>query len=145
MNGGNHSRSGEPSFPQPFQGLQKGLEILLSVVRGPVTPGVSGGSHYTLRKRREPPVVIPEIEPPALPPLCSRTQGWRGYTAAPAPASAGGCSHRPALPCGPFSPPLAKKKVLRRRNESTGPSEGQSPSILRKPPRRWWLARWSWG
>jgi hypothetical protein len=32
MNGGNHSRSGEPSFPQLPQGLQKGLEILLSVV-----------------------------------------------------------------------------------------------------------------
>jgi hypothetical protein len=69
MNGSNHSRSGEPSFPQLLQGLQKGLEILLSVARGPVAPVIGGGVHHSLRKRREPPVVISEIEPPALPPF----------------------------------------------------------------------------
>jgi hypothetical protein len=69
MNGGNHSRSGEPSFPQHLQGLQKGLEILLSVVRGPVAPSIGGDGHHSLRKRREPPVVISEIEPPVLPPF----------------------------------------------------------------------------
>jgi hypothetical protein len=69
MNGGNHSRSGEPSFPQLPQGLQKGLEILLSVVWGPVAPVIGGGGHHSLRKRWEPPVVISEIEPPALPPF----------------------------------------------------------------------------
>jgi hypothetical protein len=69
MNGGNHSRSGEPSFPQHLQGLEKGLEILLSVVWGPVAPSIGGDGDHSLRKRREPLVVIPEIEPPALPPF----------------------------------------------------------------------------
>jgi hypothetical protein len=69
MNGGNRSRSGEPSFPQHLQGLEKGLEVLLSVVRGPVAPSIGGDGHHSLRKRRELPVVISEIEPPALPPF----------------------------------------------------------------------------
>jgi hypothetical protein len=62
MNGGDHSRSGEPSFPQHLQGLEKGLEILLSVVRGPVAPSIGVDGDHSLRKRRE-------IEPPALPPF----------------------------------------------------------------------------
>jgi hypothetical protein len=69
MNGGNHSRSGEPSFPQHLQGLEKGLEVLLSIVRGLVAPSIGGDGHHSLRKRQEPPVVISEIEPPALPPF----------------------------------------------------------------------------
>jgi hypothetical protein len=35
MNGGNDPRGSEPSFSQLLQGLQKGLEILLSLARGP--------------------------------------------------------------------------------------------------------------
>jgi hypothetical protein len=69
MDGGNHPRSGEPTFPQHLQGLQKGLEILLSVVRGPVAPSIGGDGHHSLSKRWEPPVVISEVEPPALPPF----------------------------------------------------------------------------
>jgi hypothetical protein len=76
---------------------------------------------------------------------CSKTQGWRGCTAMRAPASTGGCSHRPAPPCEPSSPPLSRQKAPRRRDGSTDPSGGQSPKSLRKPPRRWPLAQWSWG
>jgi hypothetical protein len=69
MDGGNHPRGGEPSFSQLLQGLQKGLEILLFLARGPIAPVAAGGGHHSLRKRREPPIVIPEVKPPALPPL----------------------------------------------------------------------------
>jgi hypothetical protein len=75
---------------------------------------------------------------------CSKTQGWRGCTAARAPASTGGCSHRPAPPCGPSFPPSSRQKAPRRRDGSTDPSGGQSPKSPRKPPRRWPLAQWSW-
>jgi hypothetical protein len=77
MNGGNHPRSGEPSFSQLLQGLQKGLEILLSLARGPVAPVTAGGGHHSLRKRREPPVVIAEIKPPTLPPFVRRREDGR--------------------------------------------------------------------
>jgi hypothetical protein len=50
VNGGNHPLSGEPSFPQLLQGLQKGLEILLPVTRGPVVLVIGGGGHHSLRK-----------------------------------------------------------------------------------------------
>jgi hypothetical protein len=77
MNGGNHARGGEPSFSQLLQGLQKGLEILLSLARGPVAPVTADGGHHSLRKRREPPVVISEIKPPALPPFVRRCEDSR--------------------------------------------------------------------
>jgi hypothetical protein len=77
MNGSNHPRGGEPFFSQLLPGLQKGLEILLSVVRGPVAPVLSGGGHHSLRKRWEPPVVISEIKPPALPPFVRRREDGR--------------------------------------------------------------------
>jgi hypothetical protein len=74
MDGGNHPRGGEPSIPQLLQGLQKGLEILLSLARGPIAPVAAGGGHHSLRKRREPPIVVPEVKPPALPPLVRRNK-----------------------------------------------------------------------
>jgi hypothetical protein len=77
MNGGNHPRGGEPSLSQLLQGLQKGLEILLSVARGPVAPVLAGGGHLSLSKRREPPIVISEIKPPALPPFVRRREDGR--------------------------------------------------------------------
>jgi hypothetical protein len=69
MNGSNHPRGGEPFSSQLLQGLQKRLEILLSVARGPIAPVLGGGGHHSLRKRQEPPVVILEIKPPTLPPF----------------------------------------------------------------------------
>jgi hypothetical protein len=72
MDGGNHPRGGEPSISQLLQGLQKGLEILLSLARGPIAPVAAGGSHHSLRKRWEPPIVVPEVKPPGLPPLVRR-------------------------------------------------------------------------
>jgi hypothetical protein len=72
MDGGNHPRGGKPSISQLLQGLQKGPEILLPLARGPIAPVATGGSHHSLRKRREPPIVIQEVKPPALPPLVRR-------------------------------------------------------------------------
>jgi hypothetical protein len=135
MDGGNHPRGGKPSISQLLQSFQTGLEFLLFLVRGPIAPVAAGGSHHSLRKRREPPIVIPEVKP----------QGWRGCTVARAPASTRGCSHRPTPPCGPSFPPSSRQKAPRRRDRSTDPSGGQSPKSLHKPPRRWPLARWSWG
>jgi hypothetical protein len=77
MDGGNHPRGGEPSFSQLLQGLQKGLEILLFLARGPIAPVAAGGGHHSLRKRREPPIVILEVKPPALPPLVRRHEDGR--------------------------------------------------------------------
>jgi hypothetical protein len=50
MDGGNHPRGGEPSVSQLLQGLQKGLEILLSLARGPIAPVAAGGGDHSLRK-----------------------------------------------------------------------------------------------
>jgi hypothetical protein len=72
MDGCNHPRGGKPSVSQLLQGLQKGLEILLSIARGPIAPVAAGGGHHSLRKRWEPPIVVPEVKPPALPPLVRR-------------------------------------------------------------------------
>jgi hypothetical protein len=72
MDSGDHPRSGEPPISQTLQGLQKRLEILLSLARGPPTPVATGGGNHSLRKRREPSVVVPEVKPPALPPLVRR-------------------------------------------------------------------------
>jgi hypothetical protein len=72
MDDGNHPRSGKPSVSQLLQGLQKGLEILLSLARGPIAPVAVGGGHHSLRKRRESPIVVPEVKPLALPPLVRR-------------------------------------------------------------------------
>jgi hypothetical protein len=69
MDGGNHPCGGEPSISQLLQGLQKGLEILLSLARGPIAPVGAGGGHHSLRKRLEPPIVVPKVKPSALPPL----------------------------------------------------------------------------
>jgi hypothetical protein len=77
MDGGNHPRGGEPSLSQLLQGLQKGLEILLPLARGPIAPIAAGGGHHSLRKQREPPIVILEVKPPALPPLVRRHKDGR--------------------------------------------------------------------
>jgi hypothetical protein len=77
MDGGNHPRGGEPSVSQLLQSLQKGLEILLSLARGPIAPVAAGGGHHSLRKQREPPIIVPEVKPPALPPLVRRHKDGR--------------------------------------------------------------------
>jgi hypothetical protein len=69
VDGGNHSRDGESPFLQRLQGLEKGFEVLLSFVRGPVAPSIDGDGDYSLGKRREQLAVIPEVELPALPPF----------------------------------------------------------------------------
>jgi hypothetical protein len=72
MDGSDHPCGGKPSVSQLLQGLQKGLKTLLFLARGPIAPVAAGGSHHSLRKHREPPIVIPEVKPPALPPLVRR-------------------------------------------------------------------------
>jgi hypothetical protein len=69
MDGGDHPHDGKPSISQLLQGLQKGLEILLSIARGPIAPVAAGGGHHSLRKRWEPPIVVLKVKPSALPPL----------------------------------------------------------------------------
>jgi hypothetical protein len=69
MDGCDHPRGGKPSVSQLLQGLQKGLEILLSIARGPIAPVSARGGHHSLIKQREPPIVVPKVKPPALPPL----------------------------------------------------------------------------
>jgi hypothetical protein len=61
MDSGDHSRSGKSPLPQLLQGLEKGLEILPPLVRGPVAPGVGGSRNYSLGKRWEQLTVIPEV------------------------------------------------------------------------------------
>ena len=91
VDGGDHSRSGESPLPQLLQGLEKGFEILLSLVRGPVAPGVGGGSDYSLGERWEQLTVIPEVEPPGdLPghaPLSGRSRYGAGGSTADCPAA----------------------------------------------------------
>jgi hypothetical protein len=77
MDGGDHPRGGKPSVSQLLQGLQKRLEILLSIARGPIAPVAAGGGHHSLRKRREPPIVVPKVKPPTLPPLVQRHKDGR--------------------------------------------------------------------
>jgi hypothetical protein len=126
MDGGDHPRGFKPSVSQLLQGFQKGLEILLFLACGPIAPVAAGGSHHSLRKRREPPIAIPEVKPPTMPPLVRRHKDG-GDVLLRAPASTGGCSHRPAPPCGPAFPPSSRQKAPRRRDGSTDPSGGQSP------------------
>jgi hypothetical protein len=42
------------------------------LARGPIAPVAASGGHHSLRKRQEPPIVIPEVKSPALPPLVRR-------------------------------------------------------------------------
>jgi hypothetical protein len=49
----------------------------MSLARGPVAPVIGGGGHHSLRKRRELPVVISKIKPPALPPFVRRREDGR--------------------------------------------------------------------
>jgi hypothetical protein len=121
VNGGNHPRGGESSFPQHLQSLEKGLEVFLSVVRGPVAPSMSGGGDHSLGKRREHLAVIPEVEPPALPPFI------RGHE------DGGDVQRRPRLPqledttAGPHC--RADPSLPRRRSKKLRGKE-MSPQVL---------------
>jgi hypothetical protein len=55
--------------------MQNRLELLLVLARGPLAPVIADSGHHSLRKRRMPPVVVPEIKPPVLPPLVRRHMG----------------------------------------------------------------------
>jgi hypothetical protein len=49
----------------------------------PPAPVVTDGGHHSLRKRRNNPVVVPEIKPPVLPPLVRRHKGGRDVLLCP--------------------------------------------------------------
>jgi hypothetical protein len=118
MDGGNHPRGGEPSISQLLQGLQKGLKILLSLARGPIAPVGAGSGHHSLRKQREPPIVIPEVKPPALPPLFRRHKDGRDVllrTCLPQLEDASTGPHRHA------NSPLPHRQGERLRGEKMGP------------------------
>jgi hypothetical protein len=141
MDGGNHPRDGEPSILQLLQGLQKGLEILLSLARGPVAPVAASGGHHSLRKRREPPIVVPEVELPALPPLVRRQKDGGDVllrTRLPQLEDAATGPHRHADSLFP------RRQGKRLRGEEMGPQipvRVNPQKILCKPPRRWLLVR----
>jgi hypothetical protein len=118
MDGSDHPRGGKPSVSQLLQGLQKGLEILLFLARGPITPVAAGGSHHLLRKRREPPIVIPEVKPPVLSPLVRRHKDGGDVllrARLPQLEDAATSPHRHANPLFPHR----QSKIL--RGEETGP------------------------
>jgi hypothetical protein len=87
-------------------------------VRGPIAPSIGGDGHHSLRKRREPPIVISEIEPPALPPFVrGRKDG-------------GNILRRPRLPqledaaTGPHcraDPSLPRRRSKKLRGEEMSP------------------------
>jgi hypothetical protein len=121
VDGGNHSRGGETPFPQRLQGLEKGLEVLLPFVRGPVAPSISGNGDYSLGEWREQLAVIPEVEPPVLPPFVrGRKDG-------------GNIQRRPRLPqledaaAGPHC--RADLSLPRRRSEKLREKE-MGPQVL---------------
>jgi hypothetical protein len=118
MDGGNHPRGGEPSFSQLLQGLQKGLEILLFLVRGPIAPVATGGGHHSLRKRREPPIVIPEVKPPALPPLVRRHEDGRDVLLRPRLPQLEDAATSPHRHANSYFPRRRGKKL---RGEEMGP------------------------
>jgi hypothetical protein len=118
MDGGYHPRGGEPSISQLLQGLQKGLEILLSLARGSIAPVAVGGGHHSLRKRWEPPIVVPEVKPPALPPLVSRHKDGGDVllrTCLPQLEDAATGPHRHA------DSPFPRRQGKRLRGEEMGP------------------------
>jgi hypothetical protein len=133
MDGGNHPRGGEPSISQLLQSLQKGLEILLSLARGPIAPVGAGGGHHSLRKRWEPPLVVPKVKPPALPPLVRRGKDGGDVllrTRLPQLKDAATGPHRHA------NSPLPRRQGKRLRGEEMGPQipVGVNPQTLCKPP-----------
>jgi hypothetical protein len=118
MDGGNHPRGGEPSILQLLQGLQKGLEILLSFARGPIAPVGVGGGHHSLRKRWEPPLVVPKVKPPTLPPLVRRGKDGRDvllHTCLPQLKDVATGPHHHA------NSPLPRRQGKRLRGEEMGP------------------------
>jgi hypothetical protein len=128
VDGGNHSRSSESPLPQRLQGLEEGFEILLSLVRGPVTPGVSGGGDYPLGERWEQLAVVPEVEPPALPPLVRGRKDGRNVlrrSRLPQQESAAAGPHRRA------DLPLPRRQGKRLGEEEMGPQipMGSNPQI----------------
>jgi hypothetical protein len=128
VDGGNHSRSGESPLPQRLQGLEEGFEILLSLVRGPVTPGVGGGGDYSLGERWEQLAVVPEVEPPALPPLVRGRKDGRNVLRCPR------LPQQESAAAGPHcctDPPLPRRQGERLGEEEMGPQipMGSDPQI----------------
>jgi hypothetical protein len=120
VDGGDHPRGGKPSVSQLLQGLQKGLEILLSIARGPIAPVATGGGHHSLRKRREPPIVVSKVKPPALPPLVRRHKDSRDVLL---------CTHLPQLEDAATGPHRHANSLLPRRQGKRLRGEEMGPHI----------------
>jgi hypothetical protein len=129
VDGGNHSRSGESPVPQRLQGLEKGFEVLLSFVWGPVAPSVGGGGDYSLGERREQLAVVPEVEPPALPPLVRGREDGRNILRRPRLPQQEGAASGPHR-CADF--PLPRRRGKKLREKEIGPQipMGGDPQIL---------------
>jgi hypothetical protein len=118
VDGGNHSRSGESPFSQRLQGLEEWLEVLLPLVRGPVAPGVGGSGDYSLGERREQLAVVPEVEPPALPPLVRGREGGKNIQRRPRLPQQKGTAAGPHR-CTDF--PLPRRRGEKLRAKEMGP------------------------
>jgi hypothetical protein len=99
-------------------------------VRGPPAPVAAGGSHHSLRKRREPSIVIPEVKPPALPPLVRRHKDGGDVLLRARLPQLEGAATGPHRHADLLLPRRQGKKTPRRRDGSTDPSGGQSPKTL---------------
>jgi hypothetical protein len=84
VDSGDDPHGGKAFGLELLQGMENGLELLLVLACGPPAPVIAGGSHHSLRKGRQHPVVILEIKPPVLPPLVRRHKGgWDVLLCAP--------------------------------------------------------------
>ena len=86
-------------------------------MRGPVAPSIGGGGDYSLGERWEQLAVIPEVEPPALPPLVRGREDGRNILRRlrlPQQEGAAAGPHR----CADLPLPRRRSKELREKEMS---------------------------
>jgi hypothetical protein len=69
VEGHDNSSRGENVIPELPQRLQQRLEVGIQIPRQPPPPSLLRSKEDEVRERRQPPVVVAEVELPALPPL----------------------------------------------------------------------------
>jgi hypothetical protein len=75
MDGGNNPAAVSPSSLNFCKASRRGWSFSCFSRVAPLRQLVVGGGHHSLRKRQEPPVIVLEIKPPALPPLVRSHEG----------------------------------------------------------------------
>jgi hypothetical protein len=77
VEGSNNSSRGETAVLELPQGVQQRPQVGLELPRQTPPPSVLRSEDDAVRERRQPLVVITEVEPSALPPLVRRGEGGR--------------------------------------------------------------------